>query len=100
MTCPISITLDFSYFFHLCSFLLAEPRKEEWVEDMDARINCALKEGMARGMCDVGSIAVIVTGWRSGAGYTNTMRIIEVPRESEMIHVLSREKNLSKLADA
>lgn len=52
------------------------PRAVDWPEDMDNRISAGisytnnLKPGMP---------LVVVTGWRAGAGYTNTVRIITVP---------------------
>lgn len=50
-----------------------------WTEDMDRRIWLAIQTGMARQLLKVGGVIVVVTGWRAGAGHTNTIRIIAVP---------------------
>jgi len=56
-----------------------EPKKAEWIEDVDKRMVCAIKDGWERRMICGGEPVVVVTGWRAGAGSTNTMRIIKVP---------------------
>lgn len=60
-----------------------EPRLEFWAEDMDKRLYKGLSVGRARGMLETGDPVVIVTGWKSGSGYTNTMRLINVPETDE-----------------
>eukprot|EP00918_Siedleckia_nematoides_P099089 GHVU01216883.1.p1 GENE.GHVU01216883.1~~GHVU01216883.1.p1 ORF type:complete len:582 (+),score=78.26 GHVU01216883.1:84-1829(+) len=56
-----------------------EIRGQDWVEDMDKRINDALGIGFDLGIVKGGSSVIIVTGWRQGSGYTNTLRVIRVP---------------------
>lgn len=54
-------------------------RHPDWTEDMDNRISAAIEEAWERRMVKAGSPVVVVTGWRSGSGFTNTTRILRVP---------------------
>ncbi|CAH1789631.1 unnamed protein product [Owenia fusiformis] len=58
-------------------------RTDDWTEDMDTRIRRAIKDGKERQFLKAGDNVVIVTGWTKGAGHTNTMRVIVVPREED-----------------
>jgi pyruvate kinase len=53
-----------------------ESRDPDWPTDVDDRINLGISVGKDRGFIHKGDFLVIVTGWRKGAGYTNTLRII------------------------
>ena len=55
---------------------------------MDLRINRAMSDGWKLGILKAGMPVVVVTGWRAGAGYTNTVRIIRVPEEFKKMHVM------------
>lgn len=68
--------------------MFAEKRVDEWTEDMDLRINRAMSDGWKLGILKAGMPVVVVTGWRAGAGYTNTVRIIRVPEEFKKMHVM------------
>ena len=70
----------------LCSILisLSENKVELWTEDVDKRIHHGLKIGRARGFIKKDDPIIIVTGWRAGSGYTNTMRIINAPDNDNM----------------
>ena len=68
--------------------VFAEKRVDEWTEDMDLRINRAMSDGWKLGILKAGMPVVVVTGWRAGAGYTNTVRIIRVPEEFKKMHVM------------
>jgi hypothetical protein len=46
---------------------------------MDNRIYKALAIGRQRNFIKTGDPIVVVTGWRTGTGYTNTMRLINTP---------------------
>lgn len=35
--------------------------------------------GKARGFFKTGDLVIVLTGWRPGSGYTNTMRVVPVP---------------------
>ena len=54
-----------------------------WVDDMDRRIQRGLKEAWRRGVVEGGAYIVVVTGWRSGPGSTNTVRIIQLPEYAD-----------------
>ena len=54
-------------------------RANEWSEDMDARIQLAIDLAKGRQFIKTKDSIICVTGWRKGAGFTNTMRILEVP---------------------
>ena len=46
---------------------------------MDRRINYAVDVAWGRGIVRAGAAVVVVTGWRSGSGFTNTIRVIRIP---------------------
>ncbi|CAL7943953.1 unnamed protein product [Xylocopa violacea] len=50
----------------------------DWVKDVDTRVQCGLKFGKSRGFIQAGDSVIVVTGWRQGSGFTNTLRIVTV----------------------
>lgn len=55
-----------------------EPPASDWLKDVDNRVQYGLKFGRARGFITTGDNVVVVTGWKQGSGFTNTLRIIQV----------------------
>lgn len=53
-----------------------EPRVDDWMKDVDARVQFGLQFGKQRGFVKSGDPVVIVTGWKSGSGFTNTVRVM------------------------
>ncbi|KAK6728055.1 hypothetical protein RB195_005611 [Necator americanus] len=53
-----------------------KPRHTDWPTDVDNRINHGIEVGKDRGFIHRGDFLVVITGWRQGAGFTNTLRII------------------------
>lgn len=53
-------------------------RLPDWPQDVDSRIQHAIDFGKGRGFVNVGDAVVVVTGWRKGAGATNTVRVLYV----------------------
>lgn len=58
-------------------FTLAE-RRADWVEDVEARIKFAIEFAKERKYLKTGSLVITVTGWQTGAGSTNTLRVQEI----------------------
>uniref|UniRef100_A0A6Q2Z2K6 Pyruvate kinase n=1 Tax=Esox lucius TaxID=8010 RepID=A0A6Q2Z2K6_ESOLU len=56
-----------------------KPAHDVWAEDVDLRVNFAMEMGKERGFFKEGDAVVVLTGWRPGSGYTNTMRVVLVP---------------------
>nr|UNF16857.1 pyruvate kinase [Hyphantria cunea] len=50
----------------------------DWLKDVDNRVQSGLKFGRMRGFIKTGDHVVVVTGWKQGSGFTNTVRIIQV----------------------
>nr|CAD7398910.1 unnamed protein product [Timema poppensis] len=50
----------------------------DWLKDVDARVQFGLQFGKQRGFIKPGDPIIVVTGWKQGPGYTNTMRIVYV----------------------
>ncbi|KAM9480777.1 pyruvate kinase PKM isoform 2-T2 [Clarias gariepinus] len=55
-----------------------KPAHDVWAEDVDLRVNFAMDVGKARGFFKNGDVVIVLTGWRPGSGYTNTMRVVPV----------------------
>ncbi|XP_068188308.1 pyruvate kinase PKM isoform X2 [Antennarius striatus] len=58
--------------------LYTKPANNVWAEDVDMRVNFAMDVGKARGFFKAGDVVIVLTGWRPGSGYTNTMRVVLV----------------------
>uniref|UniRef100_A0A2R8ZZ43 Pyruvate kinase n=1 Tax=Pan paniscus TaxID=9597 RepID=A0A2R8ZZ43_PANPA len=60
--------------------LCKDPVQEARAEDVDCWVNLALNVGKARGFFKKGDVDVVIvlTGWRPGSGFTNTMRVVPV----------------------
>uniref|UniRef100_A0AAR2J6J7 Pyruvate kinase n=1 Tax=Pygocentrus nattereri TaxID=42514 RepID=A0AAR2J6J7_PYGNA len=56
-----------------------KPAHDVWAEDVDLRVNFAMEMGKSRKFFKTGDVVIVVTGWRPGSGYTNTMRVVLVP---------------------
>jgi len=55
-----------------------ESRKESWKDDIECRLEFAIKHGKEMGFLKSGSSVVFVAGWQPGAGATNSMRILQI----------------------
>jgi pyruvate kinase len=53
-------------------------RVEEWTQDVDIRIKYAIEFGKKKNFLKIGDAVIVITGWRKGAGATNTLRVIYV----------------------
>lgn len=64
-------------------YLITEEKKkadlvhgDEWILDVEMRVQRATEEAIARGFSRRGDVIVVLTGWRGGSGNTNTLRIL------------------------
>merc|ERR1712045_258565 len=55
-----------------------EDRLEDWTTDVEERIQFGVDFGKRNGFIKSGNLIVCITGWRKGAGSSNTIRIITV----------------------
>lgn len=63
--------------------IISEQPLSDWLKDVDTRVVHAIKFGKARGFIKTGDPVVVVTGWKKGSGYTNTLRIVYVPEQED-----------------
>lgn len=83
--CPIIAVTRFSQTARQCHlhrgliplFYSKEPLPN-WPQDVDARIQEAIKFGKSRNFIKSKDLVVVVTGWQKGSGSTNTSRILTV----------------------
>ncbi|KAL1140174.1 hypothetical protein AAG570_000106 [Ranatra chinensis] len=57
------------------------PPLQDWLKDIDQRVIFGLKVGHTKGFIHTGDPVIVVTGWKQGSGFTNTMRIVYVPND-------------------
>lgn len=62
----------------LLPLIYEEPALPDWLKDVDCRVQFGLKFGQNRGFIKTNDPVVIVTGWKQGSGFTNTVRIVNV----------------------
>lgn len=55
-----------------------KPRPADWMTDVDERVQYAIDFGKRSNFVSVGDNVVVITGWRKGAGSSNTVRILTV----------------------
>merc|ERR1712012_1279445 len=55
-----------------------EDRLEDWTNDVEEHIQFGVDFGKRNGFIKSGNLIVCITGWRKGAGSSNTIRIITV----------------------
>jgi len=48
----------------------------DWLKDVDNRVQFGIQFGKSRGFIKSGDPILIVTGWKSGSGFTNTLRVV------------------------
>jgi len=56
----------------------SEPRMDDWSADVDERIQYCVDFGKKNGFIKSGDPVICITGWRKGAGSSNTVRILYV----------------------
>ncbi len=58
------------------SVYVVDQRDPDWTTDVDNRISFGINVGKDRGFIHKEDFVIVVTGWRKGAGFTNTVRIL------------------------
>ena len=51
----------------------------EWQDDVDHRVLWAMDQARSMGLVKAGTSVIAIQGWKQGAGFTNTMRVLTVP---------------------
>ncbi|XP_022905593.1 pyruvate kinase-like [Onthophagus taurus] len=65
--------------------IFEDERVDDWLHDVDARVQAGINHGKVQGFIESGDPVVVVTGWRQGSGFTNTMRIVLVTDTLESV---------------
>ncbi|KAK0072133.1 hypothetical protein PV325_011844 [Microctonus aethiopoides] len=65
----------------------SEPALNDWLKDVDARVQYGIEFGKGRGFLKTGDSVIVVTGWKQGSGFTNTLRIVYVEEDMKLDHL-------------
>ncbi|KAG0299392.1 Pyruvate kinase [Dissophora globulifera] len=57
-------------------FIYKEPKVADWQEDVDKRLRWGMDQAIEVGLLKPGQTVIVIQGFRSGFGNTNTMRIV------------------------
>jgi pyruvate kinase len=57
-------------------FIYTEPKVADWQEDVDNRLRWGMDQAIAEGLLQSGQSVIVIQGFRSGHGNSNTMRIV------------------------
>ncbi|KAG0248636.1 Pyruvate kinase [Mortierella polycephala] len=57
-------------------FIYKEPKVADWQEDVDKRLRWGMDQAIEVGLLKPGQTVIVIQGFRSGYGNTNTMRIV------------------------
>ncbi|KAG0045483.1 Pyruvate kinase [Gryganskiella cystojenkinii] len=57
-------------------FIYKEPKVADWQEDVDNRLRWGMDQAIKEGLLKSGQSVIVIQGFRSGYGNTNTMRIV------------------------
>lgn len=52
--------------------------ENDWIKDVDARVQFGIKFGRDRKFIKTGNNVILVTGWKRGSGFTNTIRVMQI----------------------
>ncbi|XP_075232314.1 pyruvate kinase-like [Lycorma delicatula] len=63
------------------------PAVKEWQNDIDLRFQAGIDFGKRKGIIKAGDVLLLLNGWRPGAGFTNTMRMIYASRTDTWVHL-------------
>ncbi|XP_063230698.1 pyruvate kinase-like [Bacillus rossius redtenbacheri] len=58
------------------ALLYISPPLDDWLQDVDSRVQYGVSYGKQTGFVRPGDAMVLMTGWRAGSGFTNTLRIV------------------------
>ena len=58
-----------------------KPKMKNVLEEHDERLDFAIQTGREMGFLKVGNTFVFVSGWKSGAAHTNTIRILTITED-------------------
>ncbi|CAG5124436.1 unnamed protein product [Candidula unifasciata] len=77
--------------------LYTDTTSVEWYADVDTRIDHALNIAKGQGYVKAKDIVILVTGYQTGPGCTNTVRSIVVPCGNEKTHFLNIQSTTDHL---
>jgi len=83
--CPILAVTRFpqaarqmQLFRGITPMLYESAKADPWVQDIDDRVQFAIDFGKKNKFINAGDNVIVITGWKQGAGSSNTMRILSV----------------------